>query len=193
MVLVVEKYEPVTYDFTRHVRVRDHTTWFWRCVGMAFGHFRLGSHNFMVTALGLVCEVALRHVFLCSLTYMANRRSILGKSIHPSFVHSTHDTNMSPKWTLEFECIWSAQKVRNINLYFYTGIARGSQCSVSRVMISSSTNVVEFPEINFYWHTTLCRFIYIYITPWSCQTRHQEKLNLEWLQWCWEIAWAKIL
>ena len=26
---------------------------------MAFEHFLLGSHNFMVTALGLVCEVAL--------------------------------------------------------------------------------------------------------------------------------------
>ena len=29
-----------------------HTTWFWRCVGTAFGHFILGSHNFMVMALG---------------------------------------------------------------------------------------------------------------------------------------------
>ena len=27
-------------------------TWFWRCVGTAFGHFLLGSDNFMVTALG---------------------------------------------------------------------------------------------------------------------------------------------
>ena len=26
--------------------------WFWRCVGRAFGHFLLGSRNFMVTALG---------------------------------------------------------------------------------------------------------------------------------------------
>ena len=42
----------VTYDFTLHLRIRDHTTWFWRCVGTAFGHFLLGSHNFMVTALG---------------------------------------------------------------------------------------------------------------------------------------------
>ena len=29
-----------------------HTTWFWRCLGMAFGHFLLDSHNFMVMALG---------------------------------------------------------------------------------------------------------------------------------------------
>ena len=43
---------PVTYDFTLHLRVCDHTTWFWRCVGTAFGHFLLGSHNFMVTAPG---------------------------------------------------------------------------------------------------------------------------------------------
>jgi hypothetical protein len=42
-----------TYGFTIHLRVRDRTTWFWRCVGMAFGHFLLGSHNFTVTALGL--------------------------------------------------------------------------------------------------------------------------------------------
>jgi hypothetical protein len=40
------------------LRARSHMTshytwgWFWRCVGMAFGHFLLGSHNFMVTALG---------------------------------------------------------------------------------------------------------------------------------------------
>ena len=37
------------------LRVHDHTTWFWRCLGTTFGHFLLGSHNFMVTALGL-CE-----------------------------------------------------------------------------------------------------------------------------------------
>ena len=39
-------------DFTIHSRVRDHTTLIWRCVGTAFGHFLLGSHNLMVTALG---------------------------------------------------------------------------------------------------------------------------------------------
>jgi hypothetical protein len=42
---------PGTYDFTLHLRVRDHPAWFWRCLGTAFGHFLLGSHNFMVTAL----------------------------------------------------------------------------------------------------------------------------------------------
>jgi hypothetical protein len=32
--------------------VCDHTTQFWSCVGMARGHSLLGSHNFMVKALG---------------------------------------------------------------------------------------------------------------------------------------------
>jgi hypothetical protein len=43
----------VTYDFTLHLRVGDHPTWFWRCLGSnTCGHFLLGSHNSMVTALG---------------------------------------------------------------------------------------------------------------------------------------------
>jgi hypothetical protein len=40
-----------TYDFKLHLRICDHTTWYWRCVGTAFGHFLLGSHNFIVMAL----------------------------------------------------------------------------------------------------------------------------------------------
>ena len=32
--------------------IRDHTTWFCRCLETAFMHFLLGSHNFMVMALG---------------------------------------------------------------------------------------------------------------------------------------------
>ena len=43
----------VKYGFTLHLRVRDHTNWFWKCVGTAFGHFLVGHHNFMVTAVGL--------------------------------------------------------------------------------------------------------------------------------------------
>ena len=38
--------------FTLHLRVHDHTTWFWRCLGTAFGHFLLDSQTFMITALG---------------------------------------------------------------------------------------------------------------------------------------------
>ena len=41
-----------TYGFTLNFKVRDHTTWVWRCFGTALGHFILGSHNAMVTALG---------------------------------------------------------------------------------------------------------------------------------------------
>ena len=29
---------PVTYDFTPHLRARDHFTRFWKCLGTAFGH-----------------------------------------------------------------------------------------------------------------------------------------------------------
>ena len=55
---------PITHDFTLHLRIRDHTTWFWRCVGTAFGHFLLGSHNFMVTALGLLLAVMIFKLLL---------------------------------------------------------------------------------------------------------------------------------
>ena len=30
---------PVTYGCTLHLRIHDHTTWFWRCLGTSFGHF----------------------------------------------------------------------------------------------------------------------------------------------------------
>src|ERR1700737_1628746 len=43
---------PITYDFALHLRIRDHITWFWKCLGIAFGHFLLGTHNIMVMALG---------------------------------------------------------------------------------------------------------------------------------------------
>ena len=43
---------PVTYDFTLHLRARDHTTRFWRCVGTAFGHFLFGLSQFHGHALG---------------------------------------------------------------------------------------------------------------------------------------------
>jgi hypothetical protein len=47
------------YDFTLHLRAHDHTTWFWRYVGTAFGHFLLGSHSYMVTTLGSCVKWAL--------------------------------------------------------------------------------------------------------------------------------------
>ena len=54
--------DPVTCDFTLNLRVHDHTTWFWQCVGtVAFGHFLLGSHmQFHGHGSWLMCEVALR-------------------------------------------------------------------------------------------------------------------------------------
>ena len=54
--------------FTLHLRIQDHTTWFWGCVRMAFGHFLLGSHNFMVTALGSCVKWRL-HQF-CSMCHV---------------------------------------------------------------------------------------------------------------------------
>ena len=48
----------VTRDFTLHLRVRDLTTWFRRCVRMAFGHFLLGS-QLHGHGLWLLCIVAL--------------------------------------------------------------------------------------------------------------------------------------
>jgi hypothetical protein len=49
----------VTYDFILHLRVRDHTTWLWRCVGTALGHFSFGLSQFHGHDSWLVCEVAL--------------------------------------------------------------------------------------------------------------------------------------
>jgi hypothetical protein len=43
---------PVTYDFALHLRIHDHISWFWKCLGTAFGQFLFGSHNFMITVLG---------------------------------------------------------------------------------------------------------------------------------------------
>ena len=42
-----------------HLRVRDHTRWLWRYVGMAFGHFSFGLSQFHGHGSWLVCEVAL--------------------------------------------------------------------------------------------------------------------------------------
>ena len=43
---------PITYDFTLHLWIRDHTTWFWRCVGdglwtLSFGLSQLHGHHLM--------------------------------------------------------------------------------------------------------------------------------------------------
>ena len=43
-----------------HLRVRDHTTWCWTCVGMAFGHFSFGLPQHHGHNSWLMCEVALK-------------------------------------------------------------------------------------------------------------------------------------
>ena len=50
---------PGAYDFTLHLRIHDHTTLFWRCVGTAFGHFHQALSQFHGHGSWLVCEVAL--------------------------------------------------------------------------------------------------------------------------------------
>ena len=59
---------PVTYDFTLHFRIHDHTTWFWRCLGTAFGTLSFGLSQSHGHGSWLVCKVTPRrniqmHVF----------------------------------------------------------------------------------------------------------------------------------
>jgi hypothetical protein len=49
----------VTYDFTPHLKVRDHTTWFWRCLGTGLCTLSFGLSQFHSHGSWLVCEVAL--------------------------------------------------------------------------------------------------------------------------------------
>jgi hypothetical protein len=55
----------VTYDFTLHLRIRDHTTWCcWRWIGTAFGRFSFGLSQVHGHGSWLVCEVALSKMWL---------------------------------------------------------------------------------------------------------------------------------
>ena len=56
--------------------IRDPMTWCWRCLETAFGHFLLGSQNFMVTALGS-CVLCVG-ISLCLKT--SNKRGHAGSS-----------------------------------------------------------------------------------------------------------------
>ena len=49
----------VTHGFTLHFRFCDHTRWFWKWLGTAFGHF-FGLSQFHGHGSWLVCEVALK-------------------------------------------------------------------------------------------------------------------------------------
>jgi hypothetical protein len=49
---------PVTYGFTLHLRVREHTTWVWRCVGSGLWTLSFGLSQFHGYGIWLMCEVA---------------------------------------------------------------------------------------------------------------------------------------
>ena len=83
---------PNTYDFTLHLRVRDHVTWFWRCLGTAFEHFLLGSHNFMVMALGLCVKWP-----LCQVYKQLSSIDVMFFKWTPSLLLMDHD-RMSPSY-----------------------------------------------------------------------------------------------
>ena len=74
---------PVTYDFTLDLRIRDHTTWCWRCVGTAFGHFSFGLSQFHGHGSWLVCEVAQSRsgysFQLIAVSLCTSWRSIIGR------------------------------------------------------------------------------------------------------------------
>ena len=74
----------------------DHTTWSWRCVGTAFGRFLLGSHNFMVMALGS-CVKWPSHTRLRARDHCTSSILIGGKRwAGPSSLHTTLEG--SPEW-----------------------------------------------------------------------------------------------
>ena len=49
---------PITYDFTLHLRVRDHTTWFWTWSSDGLWTLSFGLSQFHGHGSWLVCEVA---------------------------------------------------------------------------------------------------------------------------------------
>ena len=65
----------ITYGFTLHLRICDHTTW--RCLRKAFGHFHLGSHNFMVTPLGLCVKWPLVFMLLASWKMESSQNNLM--------------------------------------------------------------------------------------------------------------------
>ena len=84
---------------TPHLRARYHTTWYWRWLGTAFGHFHLGSHNLMVTALGLVCEVAML-LNIKEQTQKQEQKSNIGKIEGPWPHYMILEVTRDGLWTL---------------------------------------------------------------------------------------------
>ena len=63
----------VTYDFTLHLRIHDHTTWFWWCVGTAFGYtLSFGLSQFHGHSSWLSCEVTLGPMLMTTLEWTCN-------------------------------------------------------------------------------------------------------------------------
>ena len=56
----------VTYDFMLHLRVRDHTTWFWRCGWDNLWILSSGLSQFHGHGPWLMCEVALIILYRCT-------------------------------------------------------------------------------------------------------------------------------
>ena len=81
------------YTWGSVTRVHD----FGGVLGRPFGHFLLGSHNFMVTAIGVVCDVALR---VAGASGHGSSRANLG-SVRPAINNSpTSPCVVTRSWSL---------------------------------------------------------------------------------------------
>ena len=88
----------VTYGITLHSRVCDHTSWFWRCIGTAFAHSLMGSHNVMVTAFGSwplkSFEMNQQQTHIRSPLYVIWGKRDYRIQTYLSFIHPTYATQM---------------------------------------------------------------------------------------------------
>ena len=81
---------PVTYDFTLHLRVHDHTIWFWRWDGL--WALSLGLSQYHGHGSWLVCEVALSSsqfspFIACHLTWIMFFFSFIIIFVNPRLFH----------------------------------------------------------------------------------------------------------
>ena len=91
---------PVTYDFTLHLKIRDHTTWFWGCVGttpwtLSFGLSQFHGHSFW-----LVCESGLAFRFrgtskLLFLDLIKKRNRKMSTCTGWYYIGTTKDLNLN--------------------------------------------------------------------------------------------------
>ena len=102
--------------FALHLRVRDHTTWFWRCVGMAFGHFLFGLSQFHGHGSWIVCEVAL--IYGTLFLFVSN-----GMFMRWLWVHGPHGPHEDAHIVHNQERVGYSKvhpKLRNINFHNVT-------------------------------------------------------------------------